>query len=516
MDDDRRSNAEGIAGRKQRLSDMQHRITASLLYNLVLCPHRVERDMFSDPIEKDPPNAFVELLWERGSAFESSVVEALRPEPLNLRAGNDEARVRATLTAMREGVPLIIGGRLESDDLLGEPDLLRREGDRYIAGDIKSGRGLEGGDEGDGGRLKLHYAVQLGLYTDLLERLGWSVARRAFVWDVESREVSYDFELQQSPKTPGTWWDAYQSHLELARGIANGVEKTTPALCGDCKMCHWMSACSRKAEEVGDLSLIPEVGRSRRDRLGRRFPNIRAFAAADLTAIAAAESEVLKGIGVGQALRWQARARLQLDPAAHPYSVTELELPFGETILYFDVETDPMLDFCYLHGFWVVDVAGKRFVEFHAADATRAEERSAFASAVDFVRSLPTAPIVHYAPYERVTWRGLGERYPDVATADEAQALLSTPRAFDLYHGAIRPHTIWPTRDYSIKSVAKHLGFSWRDRHPSGAASIEWFQAWLKSGDPAELQRILDYNEDDCRAMEVVLDALRKLPVKTH
>lgn len=29
--------------------------------------------------------------------------------------------------------------------------------------------------------------------------------------------------------------------------------------------------------------------------------------------------------------------------------------------------------------------------------------------------------------------------------------------------------TEWPTRDYSIKTLARHLGFAWRDAHPSGA-----------------------------------------------
>jgi len=34
------------------------------------------------------------------------------------------------------------------------------------------------------------------------------------------------------------------------------------------------------------------------------------------------------------------------------------------------------------------------------------------------------------------------------------------------------------------------------------------------SFDPARKRRILDYNEDDCRAMRVLLDALRGLPVR--
>lgn len=44
------------------------------------------------------------------------------------------------------------------------------------------------------------------------------------------------------------------------------------------------------------------------------------------------------------------------------------------------------------------------------------------------------------------------------------------------------------------------LGFDWRDTHPSGAASIEWFDRWVTTRDPSVRQRVLDYNEDDCRA----------------
>jgi predicted RecB family nuclease len=47
--------------------------------------------------------------------------------------------------------------------------------------------------------------------------------------------------------------------------------------------------------------------------------------------------------------------------------------------------------------------------------------------------------------------------------------------------------------------------------YPSGAASIEWFDQWIKTGDPAIRQRILDYNEDDCRPTRVLLDGIRGL-----
>ena len=50
-------------------------VTASMLYDLASCPHRVTMDVFADPPERDAPNAFVELLWEHGSVHEKEAVD---------------------------------------------------------------------------------------------------------------------------------------------------------------------------------------------------------------------------------------------------------------------------------------------------------------------------------------------------------------------------------------------------------------------------------------------------------
>jgi len=89
--------------------------------------------------------------------------------------------------------------------------------------------------------------------------------------------------------------------------------------------------------------------------------------------------------------------------------------------------------------------------------------------------------------------------------------LFEPPRAVDLYGDVVLKATEWPTRDHSIKTLAKYLGFTWRDGHPSGAASVEWFDRWCRERHPDIRQRILDYNEDDCRATRVLLDGIRSL-----
>ncbi|HBN22622.1 MAG TPA: hypothetical protein DD412_05230, partial [Holosporales bacterium] len=91
------------------------------------------------------------------------------------------------------------------------------------------------------------------------------------------------------------------------------------------------------------------------------------------------------------------------------------------------------------------------------------------------------------------------------------EELFDPEHAIDLYYDVVKKATEWPTKDYSIKTLAKYLGFNWRDTNPSGAASIEWFDRWIKTGDPQVRQRILDYNEDDCIATRVLLDGIRQL-----
>ena len=132
-------------------------VTATLLYDLVRCSHRVTMDLFAEASRRDPVNPFVQLLWERGNLYEKSVVAGLKTPFLDLSPFSGAKKEHLTQEAMVRGEPLIYGGRIQAGDLLGDPDLLRREQGGYVPGDIKSGSGEEGDDENS--RPKKHYAV---------------------------------------------------------------------------------------------------------------------------------------------------------------------------------------------------------------------------------------------------------------------------------------------------------------------------------------------------------------------
>ncbi|QQS14455.1 MAG: TM0106 family RecB-like putative nuclease [Rhodospirillales bacterium] len=486
-------------------------ISASTLYALVQCPHRVARDAFDPPSDRDAVGAFTRMLWDNGTRFERETIAALATPYVELGGLAPADKGSATLAAMGRGEALIHGGRVAHGDLVAEPDLLRREGAGYVPGDIKSGAAADGGDSRDG-RLNRRYAVQLALCVDILERLGLSAGRRGFVWDAGGHEVAYDLEAR-GDRARGTLWEVYERALEQARGILAGAVVTLPAASTACRLCHWNSTCRAAIVAADDLTLIPELGRARRDAMIGRVRSVAELARADVEAFIHGARTDFPRVSPDTLRRFHARARLLKSPDPRPYLRAPHGLPSAAREIFLDIEADPLRDRVYLHGLIEADRprAALRFTSFVAERPDAASERRAFADALAHLAARPDAVVFVYSAYERRMYRKLAARYPELDAAAAVEALFAPGRAVDL-HETVRAATEWPTSDLSIKTLAGHLGFKWRDPNPSGAASIEWYDRYVADGDAASLRRIVDYNEDDCRAMVVLLDAIRSLP----
>lgn len=488
-------------------------ITASMLYNYVQCPHRVTQDLFGDPSQKNEVSVFVQLLWEKGNVFEKQVIEGLDIPFTDLSGYYDVAKEEASKEAMTRGDELIYSGRILADNLVGEPDLLRKQGDKYIAGDIKSGAGEEGASDLEDKKPKKHYAVQLALYTDILERLNLSAGRIPFVWDVHGEEVTYDLDGLQGKRNPIALWTIYQEALDKVGSICSKELQTLPAYSSICKLCQWRALCIKSLTEKKDLTLIPDLGRAKRDVIMEHIKDIEKLVDMDINSLINGKKTVIPGIGPDTLRKFQTRAMLQVKKKP-PFLTEPLDLPSSELELFFDIETDPMQDVCYLHGFVERrngDNETEKFVSFYADNPSPEEEKKAFAEAWEYIKSMQPCTMYYYSKYERTIWRKLREKYSDVMTEEEVEDLFDPGKSVDLYYDVVKKKTEWPTRDYSIKTLASYLGFKWRDTDPSGASSIEWYHRWVESKDEAIKQRILDYNEDDCIATRVLFDGIKKL-----
>jgi predicted RecB family nuclease len=301
------------------------------------------------------------------------------------------------------------------------------------------------------------------------------------------------------------------------RATLAAPQASAPANSSACKQCVWRSSCFAQLKRAQDLTLLPELGRAARDALREEFPTLRHLAQADVEQYIEGDRTPFAKVGARSLRGFQRRAALMLQPGGQPYLTRAVSWPRAPVELFFDIETDPLRELCYLHGFVIRrggDVASERFEGIFASDISEGAERDAFAAAMEVFRRHADALVVHYSKYERTEYRRLAAKYPDVATPLQVEALFSPPRALDLYLDVVKPGSEWPTHDFSIKSLAKYCGFSWRDADPSGASSIEWFDRWARTGDPRFRQRLLAYNEDDCRAMRVVMDHLKTLQVR--
>ena len=485
-----------------------------MLYNLVACPRRVHLDLFGDPLRRDEVSPFISMLWARGALYEQQLMSRVGERVLDLSQAEPEERERLTLEAMHEGVELIYAGRIVAEDLVGVPDLLRRESKGYRPIDIKSGRGWAGSESDRDGKPKLDYAVQLAIYVDILEQLGFSAGRFGAIWDIDGAEVVYRLDEARTAKSARTLWQEYNTCLATARSIVAETHVPRGAMAAACKLCHWYTSCSSTLIKAGDLTLIAGLGRTVRDAMVEDIPTVEALAACDLEAFFDGKRTVFTGVGQERLRTFQARAKHLTTPETLPYLTKPIALPCSDLEYFFDIEVDPLRDHCYLHG--IVERRGgaggaERFVAFFTENETPEAERDAFAQAFAFLTREPSAVIFYYSKYERTIYRQLQARYPDVCSAADIGRLFDPRKSVDLLYDVVMPATEWPLHDRSIKTLAKYLGFSWRDSNPSGAASIEWFDRWVRTRDPAIRQRILDYNEDDCRATRVLLDGIREI-----
>ena len=95
----------------------------------------------------------------------------------------------------------------------------------------------------------------------------------------------------------------------------------------------------------------------------------------------------------------------------------------------------------------------------------------------------------------------------------EACESLILPHLEDLCTAAQDSYVL-PTPGWSIKVVAPYFGFHWNQAASEVDAmksAMIWFKQAACGGDGAGLEKVIQYNQDDCRAMIAVKDGFDKL-----
>lgn len=219
------------------------------------------------------------------------------------------------------------------------------------------------------------------------------------------------------------------------------------------------------------------------------------------------------GIGLATLERLRHQAALQTGhrkTGEHRYELLPVDERSGFRLLpqpsggdvFFDMEGDPYFasqrGLEYLFGFTTVDSGEPVFQAFQALD--RDQEKIAFEQFADFVTARladwPDLHVYHYASYEPSALKRLMAEHS--TREDEVDDLLRREVFVDLYQ-VVRQSMRISHPSYSIKKVRTFfMEGAGQGPVAEGGDSILEFERWRRTGDPAILQAITDYNEEDC------------------
>ena len=455
------------------------KVTEKSFYKYLKCPswliHEVEDQQVHAPL--------LDLLQDEGLLPDQELALLKGKKPIRVEMDDADEAAQKTLELMKEGVQTIHRGVLMHGRYIARPDVLERvEGHSdlgdyyYVACDMKRSS-----------QLKNEYKFQGVFYAEVLKKVQGTRPTQGYVLHRNGLVDGYliqDFEAE------------YHLTLEEIEKILD-EKKHGVFLTSACKQSPWFSECVARTEACRDLSLLNRIWRS----------EVRALQEGGIQTIdqlADAKIEVLKKVRdmTMDRLYFLQQQAISLvdDRIIH---IGQVDLPEDTPVtLVIDIESDPLHDLHYMFGILIVDAHSQDYI-VHTAESPKNEEKNW----QEFLRTMqqyPNANIYHYGWYEVDVFRKMTEKYgapPEVIQMFENQLI-------DLLTH-MRNHIIFPSPFYSLKDIAKYLGFAWRIKDASGIDSIVWYEQWLKTGDRAFLKDIQDYNEDDVRATWHVREWIR-------
>jgi predicted RecB family nuclease len=288
--------------------------------------------------------------------------------------------------------------------------------------------------------------------------------------------------------------------------VAHRVQQPPPLeLNSHCPICQFNMRCRKQAIEDDNLSLVTSIPPKERRKLEakgittisqlsytyrpRRKHRAHATPRPVNALMTNKNDHRLKAL----AIRKKQVHILNVEP------VTALGTP-----VYFDVEGIPGTDQYYLVGLRFRKRAKWHEYSFWADD--KAGERTIWKQLLATLDAIPDPQLVHYGSYESVYLARMRERYPE--TLRKKRHLESQFQQSRNLLKSIYASIYFPTFTNGLKGIAGYLGFTWSDPTLTGPLASLLRLQWEIAPRGDIKQRLIRYNMDDCRAAQIVADAI--------
>ncbi|MBI2876366.1 MAG: TM0106 family RecB-like putative nuclease [Candidatus Tectomicrobia bacterium] len=461
---------------------MEKLITGNHFYQYAKCPYWAYLEFQGDPDQKKSPNFLLQKIRQEGLEFKYTMMSATPHQRPSYESGHYPEGFQATWEMMRSGVERIGHGVLMAPGLMGIPDILEKVpgpsglGDyHYRPIEIKSGRFM-----------RRAYLLQVLFYAHLLEKIQGRLPETV---GLILRDKGY------RPVSVAENYPLFQTALQEVQAMAQGTSDKLPHISSLCKSCAWEDACRALAHQRDDLSLVPSLPRQLRQEL-RELGIETVSQLARLSSEQAREAKA-GGVQISRKLRLQAKALAD----NRVFKVGHASLPKRPVEVFFDIEGEQEQGVAYLFGMLVRRPDQEEHYSFVAHRPE--EEGKVWREFLDLMASLDDFVIYHYHTYEPLTLQRMKEKYgADPELYEKVHASL-----VDLFK-IIKKTVILPTLGYSLKEIAKWLGFRWSHNQANAVQSMFWYAWWLKTGEHQYLNWSIEYNRDDCEATKVVKDWL--------
>jgi hypothetical protein len=174
------------------------------------------------------------------------------------------------------------------------------------------------------------------------------------------------------------------------------------------------------------------------------------------------------------------------------------------TAIYLDFEGTSQEQHIYLLGGLVIH-DGIPDEVFSFWSDTKADEQANFNRLFKLLLQYPDAEIYHYGSYETKALKLAAKKSPFLKYWPALEK-----RMVNLL-GFLRTHVYPPTYSNGLKDLGDYLDFKWGDPEADGFLSMTWRKQWEETGSNESKDRLLRYNQDDCRALFLVHQWLIKL-----
>ncbi len=456
-----------------------------------------------------PGGEYARLIARKGRMHERSHLEALGDEGravvlIDVDGGGLEDAATLTDLAMREGAEVIYQGAFADAGWRGRADFLERVarptdlgGWGYEAVDTKLSRA----------QALPHHVLQLSVYSQAIERTQGLAP--------EWMHLELGSGRRETIRVAGVAAYVRRAQAALRRAVEDRAA-TEPYPCPHCTICGFERQCADRWRSEDHLSAVAGIGRGHVDRLhAAGVGTLEALGrlAADVT-VAGLRRETLDGLR--HQARLQVRSREDGTLAWEPRAVEtgrgleRLPAP-SDGDVFLDLEGDPFWEpereLTFLFGIVFEDGGGWRYHAFWGHDP--AEERDALAGLIDALTARlaedPGMHVYHYSPAEPSALPRMAATHG--VREDEVDDLLRREVFVDLY-AVVRQGFVVGDDSYGLKVTERLAGFARSAALGSGADAVLAYERWREGGDPAELEAIAAYNEEDCRATLALRDWL--------